>query len=498
MSGDFREIQGTLWFHDHRFFYTAENVYKGFAALLEYFSGPDRGNERIDDGVNLRLPSGWLNQKTWGNRDFDVYLAVQDIALDPAGQLFFDIFNTNGFLGDTMHVNYQVKPTLKVLPRKYRFRILSAGMSRWIKLAIADSLQPNARAVPVQGIANDGNLFPHPVTVEELSIQGTAERLDIIVDFSQGRDPYSQIGKKFYLVNLLEFSNGRGPDKALTLAEALSGRSDDPAVGAILEFEVVGEVQSIDDPTVTLTVANACGANDQSRVPDTLTEQIPIVAPVRERVVDFVRTGNADTEGGFPFDHPADSDPWAIVVNGGAANKLDSRRVSNLIPRPGDIEHWTIRSGNGWGHPVHLHFEEGVTLNRNCKVDPRSIPPTELLQRKDVWRVGRFSGDVQFQVTFGEFGGAYVNHCHNTVHEDNAMLLRYDNNSSTFRKAGDKVHDAGIVYLPTPDPRPEGVTYVEGCGLPEGNMTNIDLGGDECVSGESVGPAVTSPLQDLP
>ena len=31
---------------------------------------------------------------------------------------------------------------------------------------------------------------------------------------------------------------------------------------------------------------------------------------------------------------------------------------------------------------------------------------------------------MKFQVQFGEFGGSYVNHCHNTVHEDFAMLMR--------------------------------------------------------------------------
>ncbi len=29
VPGDFRELQGTMWAHDHRFFFTAENVYKG-------------------------------------------------------------------------------------------------------------------------------------------------------------------------------------------------------------------------------------------------------------------------------------------------------------------------------------------------------------------------------------------------------------------------------------------------------------------------------------
>ncbi|MBI4289885.1 MAG: hypothetical protein HY661_00230, partial [Betaproteobacteria bacterium] len=77
VAGDFREAQGSLWFHDHRISFTSENVYKGYAAILEYFSGPDRGYERPLDNaaankVNLRLPSGWRNKQTWGNRDFDV------------------------------------------------------------------------------------------------------------------------------------------------------------------------------------------------------------------------------------------------------------------------------------------------------------------------------------------------------------------------------------------------------------------------------------------
>ncbi len=35
IPGDFRELQSTLWFHDHRFFFTAENVYKGSAGMLK-------------------------------------------------------------------------------------------------------------------------------------------------------------------------------------------------------------------------------------------------------------------------------------------------------------------------------------------------------------------------------------------------------------------------------------------------------------------------------
>jgi hypothetical protein len=34
VAGDFRELQGTMWTHDHRFFFTAENVYKGNLGIM--------------------------------------------------------------------------------------------------------------------------------------------------------------------------------------------------------------------------------------------------------------------------------------------------------------------------------------------------------------------------------------------------------------------------------------------------------------------------------
>jgi FtsP/CotA-like multicopper oxidase with cupredoxin domain len=97
--------------------------------MINYYSGPDRGNEELSDGVNLRLPSGkYLDS---GDIDFDVNLIVSDGATDQNGQYFFDIFTTDGFLGDLPLVNFAYSPFFEVLPRKYRFRILAAGMSRF-------------------------------------------------------------------------------------------------------------------------------------------------------------------------------------------------------------------------------------------------------------------------------------------------------------------------------------------------------------------------------
>jgi FtsP/CotA-like multicopper oxidase with cupredoxin domain len=68
-----------------------------------------------------------------------------------------------------------------VLPHKYRLRLINASMSRFIKLALADA---SGRAVPFKFIANDGNFVVSPIALTELDEQGSAERYDIVVDFS--------------------------------------------------------------------------------------------------------------------------------------------------------------------------------------------------------------------------------------------------------------------------------------------------------------------------
>ena len=198
----------THWFHDHMFSFTSQNVYKGNAAMFNIYSALDRGNESINDGVNLRLPSGTAND--FGNLDYDVNLMLADKAFDPNGQLFFDIFNFDGFLGDVMTVNLTYKPYFEVERRKYRFRILNASVSRFFKYGLSDGS-------PMIQIANDGNLLPHPVVRRRVSDeQGIAERYDWVIDFSR-----YNIGDKVWMVNVAEHQDGKKPAKDLTLAQAL-------------------------------------------------------------------------------------------------------------------------------------------------------------------------------------------------------------------------------------------------------------------------------------
>jgi len=480
VAGDFRELQGSLWFHDHRFFFTAENVYKGMLGLINFYSGPDRGHEKLADGVNLRLPSGSLLD--WGNVDFDVNLCLADCAMDADGQYFFDIFTTDGFLGDMLVTNYTYAPFFEVLPRKYRFRILNACMSRFLKLGLFTS---NGKKVPITVIANDGNLLPVPVKVTDLDELGNAERFDIIVDFSQFR-----VGDRLQFVNLMRMrDDGRGPKEALSLSEALKRmKEEDAALGPFLEFRVVSSVQSVDVPGVI----HHASAGDPSVVLNKLTDQIPIVAPVRERHVEFGRSGTGDSRspGGQCVPECGEHQlfPWTIKINGESAHSMNANRISLLIPKPGEVEHWTYQNGGGgWDHAIHLHFEEGVTINRGGA----SMAPTEQLARKDVWRL-RESGKVKFQVQFGEFGGAYVNHCHNTVHEDFAMILR-------LQVLSGNAGSPQAMVTPTPNPTPDGVFFTQPEILREGNPSGKSLTQPELPSSPTPeSPPPAAPAAPIP
>ena len=46
----------------------------------------------------------------------------------------------------------------------------------------------------------------------------------------------------------------------------------------------------------------------------------------------------------------------------------------------------------------------------------------------------------------------FIEHCHNTMHEDNAMLLRWDINTDG---------EPFLSPLPTPNPTPQGCTFHE-------------------------------------
>jgi FtsP/CotA-like multicopper oxidase with cupredoxin domain len=512
IRGDWRETMSTHWFHDHMLDFTAQNVYKGSAAMFNYYSAVDRGNEVLNDGVNLRLPSG--SALSWGNRDYDVNLSIADKAWDAQGQLLFNVFNLDGFLGDRVLTNFLYKPYFEVRARRYRFRILNSSVSRYFQFALVKKVQGTGgefQGPPGSGIsynrigfhmiANDGNLMQNAVPFDGtrdldgdgnaaehkgiLPTQGIAERYDIVVDFaSQGIVP----GDRLYLVNLLEHRDGQKAGGTVPLSSILSGGYEngesgscgwdcsdsgswggggsswggssggptfDPGVGRLLEFRVVA--YSGTDPSLN---PRDYEPGKKTLIPLSIDRNDPRLTSVTHRT--------------FEFDQArSDRSPWQIATDGGQSLGMDPRRISaapQLATGPtlagfngvnsagfdqiGRLEVWLLKGSTRWSHPIHIHFEEGLILRRNGQPPPE----WEKWARKDMYRIGPRPDDsttVELAIRFREFAGTFMEHCHNTQHEDHAMLLRWD-----------LEYPGQLKLMPAPIPTWDGVNYAGSAALP--------------------------------
>ncbi|WP_137885849.1 multicopper oxidase family protein [Pseudomonas sp. 2FE] len=359
--GDPNEALGTLWYHDHTLDFTAPNLVRGLFGFYFIFDPLDSGDERDPSPGALRLPS----------HPYDYPLGFGDRRFDANGMLFWDQVSPEGVLGDKVTVNGKIEPVLRVAARKYRFRLLDAGPSRFYGLSLVTS--SNVRQTFTY-IANDGNLLPAPLLNQTLVIFAVAERADIVVDFS--RYP---IGTELYLINRMRQEKTRGPKDI---------KDEGPR---ILKFIVDRNPPE----------------QDLSQVPATLRPLPPLnlaeIAAARVRRWEFARSGGV----------------WTInekVVN------VQSPRAQ--IPQ-GNAEVWElVNPEDGWEHPIHIHFEEGRILNRI--VNGKNIPvPLHERGRKDVFVLHEFE-TVRVLLRFRDFLGKYPMHCHNLIHEDHAMMLRWD------------------------------------------------------------------------
>ena len=367
----------SLFLHEHRPDFTAANVYKGLFAFTRIFDEDDTG----DETRGWRLPSG----------QFDIPLVVYDTRFDPNdGQLFFDQFTTDGFLGDKLTVNGKIQPFLEVKRRKYRFRILNPGPSRFYIFV----LRRNGRSESFAQITDGGNFLQAPRTVSRLETW-VAERHDVIIDFRR-----FQAGDRLRLANILPMrEDGRGGDHDHRL------NPDDP-VNQALEFRVVGG--NVADP---------------SRVPSSFRPFPPVDLneSVRRRVWRFDRRNGLWTVNGELFDPDIDHRAGRL------ANPINQVRRNTS-------EVWVFEnSSNGWEHPVHAHLEEGQAI----RIDGVPLAAANAA-RRDVQRLGRAAHEVEVFMRFRDFpdpdftapspgeAGRYVLHCHNTVHEDHAMMVTFN------------------------------------------------------------------------
>lgn len=362
--GDYREALGTLFYHDHTLDFTAPNIVRGLIGFYCLFDHLDSGNELDPMPGALRLPS----------HPYDYPLGFADRRFDPNGLLYYDQVNPEGVLGDKIVINGKIEPVLRVARRKYRLRLLNEGPSRFYQFYL---VRANNLIQPFTYIANDGNLLEQPLLNQTSVRLGVAERADIVVDFSK-----YPIGTELYLVNRLTHlpEDTRQPHNVVA-----------PGV------RVLKIVINREPPT-----------QDLSQVPSLLRPLRPLPTAAQLAALPVRR---------FLFERRQNM--WAI--NGQFVNVNVPRAV---IPQ-GSAEIWELSSiDNGWDHPIHIHFEEGRILSK--VIEGRSVAvPVHEKGRKDVFVIeGRATTRVLMR--FRDYKGKYVMHCHNLIHEDHAMMLRFD------------------------------------------------------------------------
>ncbi|MGI8387282.1 multicopper oxidase family protein [Robertmurraya sp. P23] len=373
----------TLWYHDHTLGITRLNVYAGLAGFYLL---------RDEEEEELNLPSG----------KFEIPLVIQDRSFYPNGEWFYptqpghepppapqpppaiDPTLPNPsivpeFFGNTILVNGKVWPFLEVEPRKYRFRILNGSNARFYRISFSS---PD---LDFTLIGTEGGLLEKKIENVSQIILAPAERVDVIVDFSNHK------GQNIILTNE---ANAPFPD----------GNPPSPDLSQIMQFRVK---QKLSKP-------------DKSKVPENLSclERLDPGDAVTVRKNVLVES----------------TDEFGRLKN--LLNNLEWDQLPiTETPYNGTIEIWELYNTTPDTHPIHLHLVTFQILSRaTFSGDPNNNPvigpPLPLDPSETGWKdtVRANPGEVSRIIArFGPFTGIYPWHCHILEHEDHEMMRSFEN-----------------------------------------------------------------------
>jgi spore coat protein A, manganese oxidase len=499
----------TLWYHDHTLGMTRTNVYAGPAGFWLIRGGAfDGGVDAAKNNAKAVLPGpapkagqGLLALNTPGNKVRnavrEIPLVIQDRSFNSDGSLFYPgnraffegllpeqlqilfapysdiapIWNPETFF-NVMVVNGVSWPKLDVAQASYRFRVLNGSNSRFMNLAMF-VVMPNdelGEEIPFYQIGADQGFLPQVVRIktgEQIALTSDqseplakpnpenqralliapAERVDVIVDFSQLPN-----GTVVRMINT-------APDSPF------GGFPADPAdpktTGQVMQFVVTqaltGAVGSTDGITtqpsnLKLNVEGKYGAPVVTRMVS-LNEESSVNACVPvDANEEFVLDDNGNL-----VQTPCDADgagafgPSAAklgTVNGSGESAIgvplqwtDETGVSQPVkvtkkskatmtvnvtegPKLGDVEEWQIYNYTADAHPIHLHpvrFEvvSRTLLDGTTPSQHGDLPAGEAgLKDTSI----SYPGEITtIRIKF-DLPGLYAWHCHIVEHEDNEMM----------------------------------------------------------------------------
>lgn len=376
---------GTYWYHPHPDGRTGPQVYYGLAGL---FLVTD------EEEQNLTLPTG----------EFDVPVVIQDRTFDRDNQLVYltqgHMERMNGFLGDQILINGQTNQTLSLKSGcVYRLRLFNGSNSRIYKLGWSDG-----RPVTVVGV--DGGLLATPREVPYLML-GPAERSDLWLDLRK-MDQESTLTMNSLSFPSMELMSGRMGGRGM-----MGGSSTSLPQGS---HYPVFKVQ-----------INESGSNDLS-LPAQLVDVIPLSPSAAHnqhnpRTFSFAMQRMEWTINGRTWETYGVAEEEKVA--------LDSTEIWELVNSGGTGRGRGMMGGMmQMAHPIHLHQVQFNILSRNIDgVDPDLWDAVKEGFVDEGWHdtVLLLPGmRAQIIMTFKNFPGLFLYHCHNLEHEDMGMMRNFE------------------------------------------------------------------------
>lgn len=364
---------GTYWFHPHPHGKTGPQVYYGLAGLFIVTDGEEE---------SLNLPKG----------EFDLPLVIQDRTFDSDKQLVYlrnRMEKMNGFLGDQILINGKPDFNLPVSSKAYRLRLLNGSNSRIYKIAWSNGM-------PLTVIGTDGGLLERPL-IKKYIVLAPAERIDLIADFSG-----MELNSKAELASL-EYPN---PNMG---GGMMMGRSTGLPNGTyfkLAEFHV----------------------NNIVNEPFTLPEKLSDFQPL-----DTSEAINVNNPRSFVFAMSRMN--WTI--NGRTFEMTDV--ASDEKVKLNTTEVWEfINGGSGrmgmmgnmmqMPHPVHIHQLQFRIINRTINSSSSIWQSLKDGFIDNGWKDTFLllpGMNVKVLISFKDFPGLFLYHCHNLEHEDMGMMRNY-------------------------------------------------------------------------
>lgn len=301
-----------------------------------------------------------------GEREFVLVLQDRSFAEDNqlryiGGGMGSMMMRMRGFRGDRMLINGRPDVHREVATQPYRLRLLNGSNSRIYKLAWSDGR-------PVTVIGTDGGLLAAPEQRPYVTLAPT-QRIDLWVDFSD-----TGLGTAVQLV------------------------SDAHQAGMMMA--------SPRFPLVTFDVVRR--ARSSQSLPERLAEDLPVPPVTADTPVRRFELGRRMMQG-FTLD---------------GRQMAGATVTDNEIVRLGRTEIWEFVNKTMMPHPMHIHGLQFTVLGRYGRRTDDLYDGVVDTGLHDTVLV--FPGErVRIALTFKDFTGFYIYHCHNMEHEDNGMMRYY-------------------------------------------------------------------------